>query len=95
MRRIVWTRTAGRQLEELNRWYGEISPDLPMTLTERVETGIMKLLDFPLLGPAVPDSIYRKWRVRRTAYLVFYRPTADGILILKIRHDRSNWQGRD
>ena len=91
MKRVVWSRTARRELENLNEWYVQFSPDLPLTLTLRVEAALSHLLDFPFLGPNIPDSTKRKWLVRRTPYLVFYRPTRDGVRILSVRHSRSNW----
>ena len=91
MRRIVWSSRARRDLYEANDWYEQASPELPLLLTERVEAGLLKLLEFPNIGSPVPDSSARKWRVRHTPYLIFYRSTADGVRILKVRHVRSNW----
>ena len=91
MKRIVWSKTARNDLEELNDWFRQFSPDLPLTLTERIEAALPMLLDFPQLGSMVADSSVRKWPARRTPYLIFYRPTPDGIRILKVRHVRSGW----
>ena len=95
MKRLVWSRSARRQLEQLNDWYAELNPDLPLEFTIRIETALTRLLDLPHIGSPVPDSTSRKWRVRRTPYLIFYRATREGISILKVRHTRSDWKVRD
>ena len=91
MTQLIWSRSARLQLEKLNDWYAELASDLPLILTLRIETELLKLLDFPQIGSIVADSGSRKWRVRRTPYLTFYRVTRDGIHIMRVVHTRSDW----
>jgi plasmid stabilization system protein ParE len=93
--RIVWSRQAQRELEELLTYYAQFGPDLPDRLIERVAHATATLLHHPRLGPVVPDSTARRWPASGTPFLLFYRPTRDGIRVLKIRHARSDWQGSD
>ena len=92
MKRLLWSRTARRELDEINGWFEQSGPDVPLLMTHRVDAALTRLLDFPLIGSPVPDSGSRKLAVRKTPYLVFYRPTRDGIRVLNVRHARSNWQ---
>ena len=92
MKRIVWSRTARRELEALNDWLAEQDADLPLILTMRVEVELSRLLDHPQVGTVVPDSSSRQWRMRRTPYLIFFRPTREGIRILKVRHAKFDWK---
>ena len=91
MRTVGWGRTAKRELIGLCDWYGQLDPDLPATLTERVDEALAKLLDFPDIGSPVPDSNKRKWQPRRTPFVLFYRVQAGEIRVLKVRHVRSDW----
>lgn len=92
MKRVIWSVRARRDLIELNAWYGQISPDLPLTFTLRIEATVEALIDFPMIGPNVPDSRTRKWRAKRTPYVILYRPTKDGVRIVALRHERSDWK---
>jgi toxin ParE1/3/4 len=43
----------------------------------------------PELVPAIPDL--RQWRIKGfTDYLVFYRPLADGVEIIRVLHGKRN-----
>jgi plasmid stabilization system protein ParE len=94
LRRLIWSATAQQDLRAINRFYGELDPDLPLRFVERVELAASKLIDHPQLGPALPDSDKRVWRARGTPFLLLYRPTRDGVRILAVRDARSDWKPR-
>ncbi|MHA4875022.1 type II toxin-antitoxin system RelE/ParE family toxin, partial [Enterococcus faecium] len=33
-----------------------------------------------------------RWHVRRTPYLLIYEPVAAGLRIVRVRHQREDWQ---
>ncbi|MFX6006782.1 type II toxin-antitoxin system RelE/ParE family toxin, partial [Acinetobacter baumannii] len=48
-------------------------------------------LDHPAAGAAIGYKRWRRWRVRRTPYLLIYEPVAGGLRIVRIRHEREDW----
>lgn len=92
MKRVVWSKTARRELEQINGWFEQFGPDVPLIMTLRVEEALNKLLDFPRIGSPMPDGDFRKFVVRKTPYLIFYKPIRNGVRVLKVRHARSNWR---
>jgi len=53
--------------------------------------GQADILDrFPGVGSLMDDTS-RRLRVRGTPYLLFYRIISDQVEILRIRHDREDW----
>jgi toxin ParE1/3/4 len=49
------------------------------------------LAEFPFAGEEVlPD--HRRWHVRRTPYILFYRVLADSVEIVRVRHEKQNWR---
>lgn len=95
MKQLIWNATAQRDLRDIIRYYAQFAPDLPLVLIDRVELAAAKLVDFPKLGPTVPDSEIRVWRAKGTPFLLFYRPTREAVRILKVRHAQTDWKPRD
>lgn len=92
MRRIVWSADARRDLRDITLYYGQFAPDLPVRLIDRIDAAALRLIDFPRLGPELPDSDVRAWLARGTPYVLLYRQTREGIRILQVRHGRSDWK---
>lgn len=95
MRRLVWSVTAQRDLRAIVVYQVQFSPELPRRLVEQIERAATKLLDFPQLGPALPDAKVRVWRAKGTPFLLFYRPARDNVRILKVRDARTDWKPRE
>ena len=59
-----------------------------ITIREQCE----RLARSPLIGIARPDRGpgYRSFPVRRTPYIVIYRPVEDGVEIIQVRHGHRN-----
>jgi toxin ParE1/3/4 len=89
-----WSSRAKRELDALLTYYDQITPDLAITLLDRIEAATGRLMEQPKLGPELPDSHVRKWSVGRTPFVILYRPTRTGVRILQIRDARSNWRPR-
>ncbi|HEX8485220.1 type II toxin-antitoxin system RelE/ParE family toxin [Sphingomonas sp.] len=94
MIRLVWSKDAQSDLRALTLFYAQIMPDLPERLIARIEEAAAKLIDFPRLGPELPDSDVRSWAAKGTPFLLLYRVTPDSVRILKVRDARTDWKPR-
>lgn len=93
MRRLLWGISARRDLYTIARRYGEIDPDLPLILLERIETAPLILLDNPGLGSPFAGKL-RKWPVKRTPFVLLYRAAGGDIQIRRVLDARSDLVGR-
>lgn len=89
---VSWSMEARADLRRIDQWLtdnasGEISRRMLVDIGERSTL----LLDFPLAGP-IGDDEERSLRVTGTPYILIYRLRPTGIEILRIRHNRQNWQ---
>lgn len=50
------------------------------------------LLQNPYAGPSLDYRDWRKWRPRRQRYVLLYRPIAEGIEVVRVRHERNDWK---
>lgn len=92
MSRAIWSSLAQRDLSELNQYYRDIDPRLSQRLIFAAVAAGRLLAENPQLGTLVPEKAVRKWRVRKTPYLIFYRPEAAGVRIMRLLHAARDWQ---
>jgi len=92
MKRVIWTRTASEDLIGIRVYFDEVAPELKDDQISRIILSARWLLDYPQAGSVVGVGRWRRWRARRTRYLLIYQPDALGIMVGHVRHDRSAWQ---
>jgi toxin ParE1/3/4 len=93
MRQLIWAAAAIADLNAINAFlleeYGE-------AFAEHAVGDLVKaarwLIDYPHAGPLIGSSTWRKWRPRRSRYILVYAPTRDGIHVLRVRHERNDWR---
>ena len=95
MKRVVWADAATRDLREFERYLQSYDPGLAQGHVDRVVLATYWLLEHSRGGPRFGRKGRRKWTPpgRKIAVLP-YRPTTNGIFILRVRHPRSNWRKR-
>ena len=86
MNRLLWSQPARRDLFGILDYYEGIDVDLAMRLTQAVEEEPLRLLDLPRLGSPVGRGGIRKWRVRRTPFLLYYSVRGDVVEIRRVFH---------
>jgi len=93
LRRLEWTERASADLVKLLGYYANIDPDLAPAMRRRVVAAQRPLLDRPGIGSPTGRRGTRKWRVRGTPFLLFYRISSDGTLqVVNVRHAAQNWR---
>jgi toxin ParE1/3/4 len=89
---IKWTQTARDDLFKLADFLDAQQPDRGNLFLSEVGAAIGRLDQFPKSGSPIGDGIRRKHSVRRFPALVLYRTDGTDIFVLRIVHNRSEWQ---
>ena len=89
--RLVWALQAESDLYEIADHYTAIAPALGKAMLERIIEAPLVLLDHPYLGQAAGAFGLRKWRARRTPFILLYRVTDATIEIARVVAAASDW----
>lgn len=93
MRRVTWAASAIADLNDIKAYltenYGAVFAD--HMIAELVRAARW-LTEFPQAGPPVGIEGWRKWRPRKGRHILVYVPQSDGIHVLRVRHERNDWQ---
>jgi toxin ParE1/3/4 len=92
MKKIIWTRSAQNDLARIDDFYADFDLEYAAKVGFLAIQSARFLLKNPHVGSFVADSDLRKWRVRKTMYILLYLATDDGIAISRIHHAREDWQ---
>ncbi|MGN7160937.1 type II toxin-antitoxin system RelE/ParE family toxin [Sphingomonas sp. SAFR-052] len=87
---IEWSVPATIDLDAIDDRFSAIDVALADRMIERIEQAGNFLREHPSAGPTILSDSVRKWRVRSTPYLLFYRILPDRVEILRVRHDRED-----
>jgi toxin ParE1/3/4 len=92
MSELFWTVKARTDLRRLDEWLStNASSEIAVRTLAQIGERSTQLLDFPNSGPIIKAS-QRSLRVTGTPYILVYRSRKGGIEILRIPHNRQNWQ---
>jgi plasmid stabilization system protein ParE len=90
MKSARWSPAAVEDLNGLRDYFAE-DVTTAQLIIDRLVLATDWLLDWPYAGQEIAQSGWRKWPPRQTGYVLIYRPTADGIEVGYVRHERENW----
>ena len=89
---LRWAPRARRDLFDIADHYAGEDPDPADEMLRRIKTAPLLLINHPLAGPPVEDSLLRKWSVRHTPYILFYRVGRNAVEIVRVVHSATNWR---
>ena len=92
MKRVRWAPAAMRDLQAIQEYFAGDEEDVAQRLIERIVLATDWLLDWPRVGQEISKSGRRKWKPRRTPYVLVYRVVGDDIEVSRVRHEREDWQ---
>ena len=92
MNELRWADNALGDLDSISDFYDRIDPELSLQMVRRIERATRSLLLHPKLGAPIGFGRLRKWQVRRTSYLPFYRETSIGIEVARVVHAAQDWR---
>ena len=92
MKRVIWAAAATGDLKAARTYLEQYGDDVAQAAIDRLVLATDWLLERPLAGPAFGDGAWRKWKPRRSRYLLIYRLVDDAIEIGRVRHEREDWR---
>lgn len=90
MKRLLWGGSARVDLYRIARLLGAIVPDLPLMLLDRIQAAPLVLLENPGLGAPFGDRGWRKWRVKRTPFVLLCKVVGSDLQIRRVVDSRSD-----
>lgn len=92
MPRLDWTGPALTDLREIEAWLSEHArPEIALATLGHIRRRARFLEEFPHGGrPTIGGS--RVLRVIETPHVILYRLTGGSVQILRIQHEREDWQ---
>ena len=88
MSRCAFTLQARADLQQIHDYIARNSPSSALRFVDRLEESCLRLADHPYMGTARLEfgPEYRSFVVPGTRYVIIYRPTDDGVVIIHVRH---------
>jgi addiction module RelE/StbE family toxin len=84
--KVRFTHRAARNLDEILDYIEARSPQGAAHVFDRMEAMLATLAERPEIGVTVPGTTFRRFVVAPYPYLIFYRVTAEAVIIHRIRH---------
>ena len=91
---IRWSGPTRLDMAEIDTYYAERAPEFADPMLLEAIAAAHFLSEHPHAGPQIGLGPARKWRVRDTPYLLHYVFEDGDIQILRVRHERQDWQPR-
>jgi toxin ParE1/3/4 len=88
VRGVRWADQALQDLVRIYEFYAVTAPHFPPALLDRIDRLVPILLAYPNIAAPIEGVPIRKLRIRGTDFILFYRPTEDGIEIARLFHAR-------
>ncbi|MGV1682791.1 type II toxin-antitoxin system RelE/ParE family toxin [Sphingopyxis sp. NJF-3] len=79
-------------LARIEDFFAAIDPEFAIRASDATFAAADFLLEQPRAGPVLGHGSLRKWKVRETPILLIYQIESHGIAIVRVQHDRSDWQ---
>ena len=92
MSRVVWAQGAIDDLEGIRGYYSDITPVAGQAIIDRIVLSTDWLREFPSAGSPMGYRKWRKWRPRKTPYVIVYQPTREGISVVRVWHAQQDWR---
>lgn len=89
-----WSHSAITDLDAIVDYYAGFSVELGARENEALVRAAYWLASRPFAGPTLDILEWRKWKPRKTGHGLIYRPTTDGIEVLRVRHERDDGKPR-
>jgi len=89
---VIWSGPARKDLFGIADWYDEHAPEYSEIILGRIEHALDPLIANHLLGEPFKNTPIRKWRVRKTPFILLYKANRSRIEIRRVVHSATNWQ---
>jgi len=89
---IKWSGPARQDLARIDDYYRSIDPEFADRSSDAAVEAARFLLANPRAGAPLNQLPFRKWPVRTTPFILIYLVDPVGIHIVRVRHNREDWQ---
>ena len=89
---VEWTPQAQRDFAAIDDFYAHVAPEYAARVGRDALKAALYLAHYPAIGAPFDVINVRKWRIKNTAFLLFYRVKDARLQILRVRHMAENWQ---
>jgi toxin ParE1/3/4 len=92
MPRVIWSELAVADLVSLNDWLTrECTPSEAVAALRIIRDQTARLDDFPAIGSPLPSGL-RKLSIKGFPLVMLYELTGQQLLVVRLVHNRSDWQ---
>jgi addiction module RelE/StbE family toxin len=92
--RLIWTRRALRDIDDLRTYIGQDNPAAARGQALHILSAVERLTRFPDSGRPGRVAGTRELVVGQTPFLVAYRARGDAVEVLAVLHGRRRWPNR-
>ena len=92
--RIVWTRTAVSDLEQVRRFIGQRNASAARNVAARIRDATRLLAEHPAMGRPGRVAGIRELLVTGAPYVLPYRVAGDVLEVLRVLHSARRWPKR-
>ena len=89
--KIVWSRTAERNLDAIWEYIAQDNIDAADQMVERLRAASVMLAAHPRMGRSGRGQGTRELVVAGTPYILIYGVARDGIAIARVIHGKQDW----
>lgn len=93
MGNVVQTRASLRDIDAIWDHIAEDSPLRASRYIRKIQEKLELLADIPLMGRSRPELAANVRSFPVGSHLIFYMPVPDGIVVLRVRHQREDIEG--
>jgi len=94
MATLIWSTPAQIDLIDIDDFYRLEHAEVADRFGNVMIAAAEFISEHPKIGTIIDNTDFRKWTVRKTPYVLLYRPIAGGVEILRIRHMHEDWKPR-
>jgi toxin ParE1/3/4 len=95
MGRPLFTSPASRDMHAIVRYIGAKNPAAASRLIGQIEIACQRLADDPLVGQARPDLLPDIRFLPVGNYLIFYKPSLEGVRVIRVIHGARDYGASD
>ncbi len=88
---VDWTAPAKADLARIDNYFAQADPAFADSVGYAAIAAGRFLVQWPGAGSPIEGETSNKWPVKGTPYVLVYRPLADRIEVLRVRHEREDW----
>jgi toxin ParE1/3/4 len=92
MKSVIWSPQARADLNGIDEYTSNLDTEYADRVGKTAILAARYLAENPFVGPTFGQYQLRKWPIRKSPYLILYRPVQNGIEVVRVRHSHEDWK---